>query len=188
MVFLLLAEAVAGLFAGARLYAYFCDVETSRGNIFSAGTWGVYGKLLNFTVPENVIQGQTANFTVVFQNCGNTTIYAIANVQIRRGETGENITLIQTPLTPVEANQIMAFQLQWNTSGYNPGNYRAIAWVQYNSHTTEPTDPTKFHVTNEKAADINILEGCVKGGAQKAGMILMVVKLPERTLSIIFVE
>ena len=37
------------------------------------------------------------------------------------------------------------------------GNYRAIAWVQYNSHTTEPTDPTKFHLTNEKAADINIL-------------------------------
>jgi len=159
LAFLLLAEAVVGLFAGARLYAYFCDVETSSGNVFSAGTWAVCGKLIDFIVPENVIQGQTANFTVVFQNCGSTTTYAVANVQIRRGETGENITLIQTPLTPVEADQTIEFQLQWNTTGYNPGNYRAIAWVQYNSHTTEPTDPTKFHVTNEKAADINILEG-----------------------------
>jgi len=159
LAFLLLIEAVVGLFAGARLYAYFCDVETSSGNVFSAGTWAVYGKLLEFIVPENVIQGQTANFTVVFQNCGSIVTYAIANVQIRRGETGENITLIQTSLTPVEVNQTIAFQLQWNTSGYNPGNYRAIAWVEYNSHTTEPTDPTKFHVTNEKAADIDILEG-----------------------------
>jgi hypothetical protein len=158
LAFLLLAEAVVGLFAGARLYAYFCDVETSSGNVFSAGTWAVYGELIDFIVPENVVQGQTANFTVVFQNCGDVTTYAVANVQIRRGETGENITLIQTPLTPVESDQTMAFQLQWDTTGYNPGNYRAIAWVQYNSHTTNPADPTKFHVTNEKAADINIVE------------------------------
>jgi hypothetical protein len=158
LAFLLLAEAGVGLFAGARLYAYFCDVETSSGNVFSAGTWAVCGKLLEFIVPENVTQGQTANFTVVFQNCGDVTTYAVANVQIRRGEMGENITLIQTLITPVEAGQIMEFQLQWDTSDYNPGNYRAIAWVQYNSHATEPTDPTKFHVTNEKAADVNILE------------------------------
>jgi hypothetical protein len=134
-------------------------VETSSGNVFSAGTWAVYGELIDFIVPANVIQGQTANFTVVFQNCGDVTTYAVANVQIRRGEMSENITLIQTSLTSVKVDQIMEFQLQWNTSGYNPGNYRAIAWVQYNSHTTEPTDPTKFHVTNEKAADIDVVEG-----------------------------
>ena len=159
LAFLLIVEAVVGLFVGARLYAYFCDVETSRGNVLSAGTWTVCGELIDFIVPKNVIQGQTANFTVVFKNCGNITTYAIANVQIRRGETGENITLIQTPLTLVEANHTIEFQLQWNTTGHSPGNYRAIAWVQYNSHTTTPTDPTKFHVTNEKAADINVLEG-----------------------------
>lgn len=160
LAFLLLTEAVLGLFAGAKIYAHFCDVETSSGNVFSAGTWAVCGKLIDFIVPENVIQGQTVNFTVVFQNCGTTITYAVANVQIRRGKTGENITLIQTTLTSVEADQTITFQLQWNTAGHNPGNYRAIAWVQYNnSHTTEPTDPTKFHVTNEKAADINILEG-----------------------------
>lgn len=159
LAFLLLTEAVVGLFVSAKIYAHFCDVEVSSGNVFSAGTWAVYGKLLEFIVPANVIQGQTANFTVVFQNCGSTTTYAVANIQIRRGEKGENITLIRTSLTLVEAEQTIAFQLQWNTTGCNPGNYRAIAWVEYNSHTTEPTDPTKFHVTNEKAADINILEG-----------------------------
>ena len=156
---LLLVEAVVGLFAGAAIYARFCDVEVSRGNVFSAGTWTVCGELIDFIIdPRTVVQGQIISFTVIFRNCGDIPIYAIANVQIRRGEAGENMTLIQTSLTLVEADQIMAFQLLWDTKGYNPGNYRAIAWVEYNSQATEPTDPTKFHVTNEKAADINILD------------------------------
>ena len=156
-ILLLIETVVVGLFAGSAIYAHFSDVEESSGNIFSAGTWTPCGELIDFIVPENVIQGQEISFAVVFYNCGNITTYAIANVQIRRGETGENMTLIQTSLTLVEANQTVTFQLLWNTTGYNPGNYRAIAWVQYDSHATEPTDPTKFHVTNEKAADINIL-------------------------------
>jgi len=154
----LIETVVVGLFAGSAIYAHFFDVEESKGNVFSAGTWTPCGELIDFIVPENVIQGQEISFTVVFHNCGNITTYAIANVQIRRGETGENMTLIQTSLTLVEANQTVTFQLLWNTTGYNSGNYRAIAWVEYNSHTTEPTDPTKFHVTKEKTADINILD------------------------------
>jgi hypothetical protein len=125
------------LFAGARLYAYFCDVETSSGNVFSAGTWAVYGKLIDFIVPENVIQGQTANFTVIFQNCGSTTTYAIANVQIRRGETGENITLIQTPLTPVEADQTIEFQLLWDNQATT-----LATTAQSHGYNTTPTQPT----------------------------------------------
>ena len=155
---LLLAETVVALYAGSAIYASFSDVEESSGNVFSAGTWTPCGELIDFIVPENVIQGQETSFTAVFHNCGNITTDAIANVQIRRGETGENMTLIQTSLTPVEAKQTVAFQLLWNTTDYNPGNYRAIAWVEYNSHTTEPTDPTKFHITKEKTADINILD------------------------------
>jgi len=146
------------LFAGSAIYAHFSDVEVSSGNIFSVGTWTPCGELIDFIVPENAIQGQETSFTAVFHNCGNITTYAIANVQIRRGETGENMTLIQTSLPFVEIDQTVTFQLLWNTTGYNPGNYRAIAWVEYNSHATEPTDPTKFHVTNEKTADINILD------------------------------
>ena len=92
---LLLTEAVIGLLAGSAIYANFSDVAESSGNVFSAGTWVVCGELVDFIVPENVIQGQKANFTVVFHNCGNTTTYAVANVHVRRGETGENITLIQ---------------------------------------------------------------------------------------------
>lgn len=83
---LLLAEAVAGLFAGAWLYAYFCDVETSRGNMFSAGTWTVYGELLEFIVSKNVIRGQTANFTVVFKNCGaHADRFDVARHHCRKG-------------------------------------------------------------------------------------------------------
>ena len=155
---LLLVEAVVGLYAGSAIYASFSDVEESSGNVFSAGAWTPCGELIDFIVPENVIQGQTASFFVIFGNCGDIPIYATANVQIRRGETGENMTLIQTSPTLVSIDQTVTFQLLWNTTGYNPGNYRAIAWVEYNSHTTEPTDPTKFHVTNEKTADINILD------------------------------
>jgi len=40
-------------------------------------------------VPEKVTQGQTVNFTPVFKNCGDIAIYAIANIQIRRGEGRE---------------------------------------------------------------------------------------------------
>ncbi len=155
---LLLIETVVGLFGGSAIYANFSDVAESSGNVFTAGMWVVCGELVDFIVPENVVQGQTADFSVIFHNCGNVTTYAIANVQIRRGETGENITLMQTSLTLVEADQTVTFQLQWDTTGYEPGNYRAIAWVEYDSHTTDPVDPTKFHVTNEKAADINMLE------------------------------
>ena len=156
---LLLTETViVGLFAGSAIYAHFSDVGVSSGNVFSAGTWIPCGELIDFIVPENVIQGQTAPFSVIFRNCGDIPIYATANVQIRRGETGENMTLIQTSPTLVSIDQTVTFQLPWNTTGYNPGNYRAIAWVEYNSHTTEPTDPTKFHVTKEKTANINILD------------------------------
>lgn len=157
-ILLLIETVVVGLFAGAAIYAHFSDVDVSSGNVFSAGTWIPCGELIDFIVPENIIQGQEISFTAVFHNCGNITTDAIAYVQIRRGETGENLTLIQTSLTPVEAKQTVAFQLLLNTTGYNPGNYRAIAWVEYNSHTTEPTDPTKFHLTKEKTADINILD------------------------------
>lgn len=155
---LLLIETVVVLYAGSAIYAHFSDVVVSSGNVFSAGAWTPCGELIDFIVPENVIQGQTALFSVIFRNCGDIPIYATANVQIRRGETGENMTLIQTSQTPVEASQTVTFELLWNTTGYNSGNYRAIAWVEYNSHATEPTDPTKFHVTNEKTADINILD------------------------------
>ncbi len=156
---LLLAETVVALYAGSAIYAHFSDVAESSGNVFSAGTWTPCGELIEFSVvPGTVVQGQIISFSVIFRNCGNIPIYATANVQIRRGETGENMTLIQTSPTLVPIDQTVTFQLPWNTTGYNPGNYRAIAWVEYNSHTTEPTDPTKFHVTKEKTADINILD------------------------------
>ncbi|MBA7473071.1 hypothetical protein ES707_08405 [subsurface metagenome] len=86
---LLLTEAVIGLLAGSAIYASFSDVEVSSGNVFSAGTWIPCGELIDFTVPEYVVQGQTADFSVIFHNCGDIATYAIANVQIRRGETGE---------------------------------------------------------------------------------------------------
>ena len=155
---LLLAETVVGLYAGSAIYANFSDVAESSGNVFTAGTWVVCGELMDFIVPDNVVQGQTADFSVIFDNCGDIPVYATAYVQIRRGETGENITLMQTSLTLVEADQTVTFQLQWDTTGYEPGNYRAIAWIEYDSQITDPVDPTKFHVTNEKAADINMLE------------------------------
>jgi len=155
---LLLIETVVGLYAGSAIYASFNDVAESSGNVFSAGTWTPCGELIDFIVPENAIQGQEIMFTVEFGNCGDIPIYATAYVQIRRGETGENMTLMQTSETLVPIGETVTFQLSWDTTGYNPGNYRAIAWVEYNSHATEPTDPTKFHVTNEKAADINILD------------------------------
>jgi len=162
LMLLFIFEALAGLLAGAYIYAQFQDLEKSTGNTFSAGVWTVCGELISFNATNNVVQGQKANFTITFKNCGEIAVYAVANVQIRRGETGENITLAQTPPTLVEAGQTVTFQLQWDTSGYNPGNYRAIAWIEYNSHATNPTDPTKIHVTNEKAADVNIMEnlGC----------------------------
>lgn len=155
---ILMIEALIGLYAGAYVYSYLYDIEVSRGNTFTAGTWNICGKLLNFTVPKNVIQGQIANFTVTFQNCGDIMISAVAKVKIQRGENGSEIIIIQSEQMSVEAGQIIDFQLQWNTTGYNPGNYRAIAWVEYNSQATQQTEPIKFHVTNQKAADINVLK------------------------------
>ncbi|MBA7473070.1 hypothetical protein ES707_08404 [subsurface metagenome] len=58
----------------------------------------------------------------------------------------------------VSIGETVPFELLWDTTGYEPGNYRAIAWVEYDSQITDPVDPTKFHVTSEKAADINMLE------------------------------
>jgi len=155
---LLLIETVVGLYAGSAIYANFSDVAESSGNVFTAGTWVVCGELVDFIVPENVVQGQTASFSVIFHNCGDIATYAIANVQIRRGETGENMELMHTSPILVSIGETVPFELLWDTTGYKPGNYRAIAWVEYDSHTTDPVDPTKFHVTNEKAADINMLE------------------------------
>lgn len=154
----LLVEAVVGLFAGSAIYASFSDVAESSGNVFSAGAWTPCGELMEFTVPENAIQGEPALFSIIFGNCGGIPIDAIAYVQIRRGEAGEIMALLETSPTLVEIGQEVTFELQWDTTGYSPGNYRAIAWVEYNSHETEPIGPTKFHVTNEKTADINILD------------------------------
>jgi len=116
------------------------------------------GELVDFIVPENVIQGELALFSVIFRNCGDIPVYATAYVQIRRGEADEIITLMETSPRLVSIDQEVTFELSWDTEGFNPGNYRAIAWVEYDSHTTDPVDPTKFHVTNERAAEINMLE------------------------------
>jgi len=155
---LLLIETVVGLFAGSAIYANFSDVDDSSGNVFTAGMWVVCGELVDFIVPENVVQGQTADFSVIFHNCGDIPVYATAYVQIRRGETGEIMELMHTSPILVSISETVPFELLWDTTGYKPGNYRAIAWVEYDSHTTDPVDPTKFHVTSEKAADINMLE------------------------------
>jgi len=155
---IIIIEAIIGLSGGylaTKINAYFCDIEESIGNTFTAAV--IYGEIINFTAPENVIQGQTANFTITFKNYG-IAVTAIAKIQIIRGEDGINITLIESQPTQVNANQITAFQLQWSTANCNPGNYRAIAWIEYDSRIAGPTDPTKFHVTNQKAADINVLE------------------------------
>lgn len=153
---ILIIEALVGLYAGAYIYSHLHDIEVSRGNAFQAGTWTICGRLIDFIVPENVIRGQTANFTVTFQNCGDINIHAIAKVKIQRGREGEEIAIIQSEIVSVKAGETIDFKIQWSTAGYNPGNYWAIAWVEYSSYITEPTDPTKFHVTNQKAANINI--------------------------------
>jgi predicted ribosomally synthesized peptide with SipW-like signal peptide len=67
---LLLIEIVVGLYAVSAIYANFSDVAESKGNVFTAGTWGACGELMDFIVPEHVIQGQTISFSIIFHNCG----------------------------------------------------------------------------------------------------------------------
>ena len=146
---IIIIEAIIGLAGGylaTKINAYFCDIEESIGNTFTAAV--IYGEIINFTAPENVIQGQTANFTITFKNYG-IAVTATAKIQIIRGENGINITLIESQPIQVNANETIMFHLQWNTENYNPGNYRAIAWVEYDSQIAGPTEPEKIHVTYE---------------------------------------
>ncbi len=125
------------VFDGPFRYEYIHGVDEVR--------YAETSEVVEFTVPERVLQGESAELILKFLNKGSRPLIATGCVEIRE-QAGKVIEHINSEEALVKPGEILDIPVVWSAKDYKVGGYWAIAWVKYDSTATCKTDPKRLRI------------------------------------------
>ncbi|MBN1487252.1 MAG: right-handed parallel beta-helix repeat-containing protein, partial [Anaerolineae bacterium] len=128
---------------------YYVEVqaEDSQGDILDRRTQhfrlGTYAGLITHfaATPEQFEIGDTVDFSLVFNNTGSLPLTGTAVVNVQSAVSNA-VAAFAYPIAGLEPGNDVRFDDVWDTSGVEPGTYRLLGYVLYDSMATAPVTAT----------------------------------------------
>ena len=121
-------------------YVLEMNIKNSTGNLLGTATESIYistGVITDFTSSTGVLMGNNVSFNIAFNNSNSTSVQATGIVSVFGPNSIELTNIESLPITIASGSQGQ-IELNWNTSGQEPGVYKAAAYVYANGEYFGP--------------------------------------------------